>query len=63
MVSATSRGLVPILDVVTSDAAAIALYERMGWNRLGTIAFPLPDGSTVEEFVYSAPAVSAGSSA
>ena len=30
---AVRRGLTPALDVVTSDAAAITLYERAGWHR------------------------------
>jgi len=25
-----------VLDVMTKDVAAIALYERLGWRRIGT---------------------------
>jgi ribosomal protein S18 acetylase RimI-like enzyme len=52
---ARRRGLVPILDVVTRHEAAVALYENAGWTQLGTVDFELPDGTTVEEFVYRAP--------
>ncbi|MFI1441849.1 GNAT family N-acetyltransferase [Streptomyces fructofermentans] len=33
---AERRGLRPVLDVVATDAAAVALYERLGWEPLGT---------------------------
>jgi ribosomal protein S18 acetylase RimI-like enzyme len=52
---ARERGLWPVLDVVTTDEPAIALYERSGWNRLGTIALPMPDGQSIDEHVYAAP--------
>jgi GNAT superfamily N-acetyltransferase len=34
---ARHRGLHPVLDVVASDTAAAALYERLGWTRLATV--------------------------
>lgn len=34
---ARRRGLHPVLDVVASDTAAAALYERLGWERLATV--------------------------
>lgn len=34
---ARGRGLHPVLDVVASDTAAAALYERLGWERLATV--------------------------
>ncbi|MDQ1383764.1 MAG: hypothetical protein QOG65_1143, partial [Actinomycetota bacterium] len=49
------RGLWPVLDVVTTYAPAVALYEREGWKRLGTIDHPMPDGSSIAEHVYAAP--------
>jgi GNAT superfamily N-acetyltransferase len=52
---ACRRDLVPILDVVTVYEPAVALYERAGWARLGSVSFSLPNGLTVEEFVYRAP--------
>jgi GNAT superfamily N-acetyltransferase len=52
---AAGRGLTPALDVVTSYAAAIALYEREGWRRVGTITVAMPDGDPVDEYVYVGP--------
>jgi [ribosomal protein S18]-alanine N-acetyltransferase len=49
---AVRRGLPPALDVVTSYTAAIALYEHEGWRRIGTIRLVLPDGTSVDEYVY-----------
>ncbi|WP_405888476.1 GNAT family N-acetyltransferase [Streptomyces sp. NBC_01136] len=34
---ARRRGLHPVLDVVASDVAAAALYERLGWELLATV--------------------------
>ncbi|MFI1094106.1 GNAT family N-acetyltransferase [Streptomyces sp. NPDC020917] len=34
---AQARGLHPVLDVVASDTAATALYERLGWQLLATV--------------------------
>jgi GNAT superfamily N-acetyltransferase len=34
---ARRRGLCPVLDVVASDTAAAALYERLGWERIATL--------------------------
>ncbi|MFE1773594.1 GNAT family N-acetyltransferase [Streptomyces sp. NPDC059008] len=33
---AAARGLRPVLEVKTTDTAAIALYERLGWVRRAT---------------------------
>jgi GNAT superfamily N-acetyltransferase len=52
------RGLWPVLDVVTTYAPAIALYERCGWTRLGTIAHPMSDGRLIDEHVYASPEAS-----
>lgn len=54
---ARSRGLWPVLDVVTTYTPAVALYERAGWTRLGTIAYPMPDGTSIDEHVYAPSAV------
>ncbi|MET7751293.1 GNAT family N-acetyltransferase [Micromonospora sp. NPDC005367] len=35
--AAQDRGLHPVLDVVASDTAATALYERLGWQLLATV--------------------------
>lgn len=34
---ARARELQPVLDVVASDAPAVALYERLGWQFLATV--------------------------
>lgn len=34
---ARRRLLHPVLDVVASDTAAAALYERLGWERMATV--------------------------
>lgn len=37
MEEARGRGLHPVLDVVASDTAAAALYERLGWELMATV--------------------------
>ncbi|HET9732277.1 MAG TPA: GNAT family N-acetyltransferase [Acidimicrobiales bacterium] len=51
---ARKLGLQPILDVATQYSAAVRLYERSGWRVLGTVKFPMPDNSTVDEYVFAA---------
>ena len=53
--AAVSRRLVPVLDVVTKNTAAMALYESMGWARVGTAVVQFQDGSTLDEVVYIGP--------
>lgn len=48
-------GLRPILDVAVKYTSAIQLYEDEGWERVGSVQFPMPDGQTVEEYVYLGP--------
>jgi GNAT superfamily N-acetyltransferase len=52
---AIRRGLTPALDVVTSYTAAIGLYEHERWRRIGTITLAMPDGTSVDEYVYVGP--------
>ncbi|MFE5492107.1 GNAT family N-acetyltransferase [Streptomyces virginiae] len=52
---ARSRGLHPVLDVVASDTAAAALYERLGWQRLGTVDQRWSPTRTVAVHCYAAP--------
>jgi len=52
---ATARGLWPVLDVTTDAAAAIALYERCGWTRVGTATIVFRGGRTLDEHVYLGP--------
>ncbi|MFF0553114.1 GNAT family N-acetyltransferase [Streptomyces sp. NPDC004311] len=51
---AHDRGLHPVLDVVTSDTAAAALYERLGWQRMATVDQRW-DHRTVTLACYTAP--------
>jgi len=54
---AVARGCVPMLDVVDTPAAtaAISLYERAGWRRIGPTPFRMPDGSDGDELVDRGP--------
>ncbi|WP_436739573.1 GNAT family N-acetyltransferase [Streptomyces sp. BBFR102] len=53
---ARRRGLHPVLDVLTSDASAIALYESLGWTRLATVDQRWGPDQTVTVHCYAAPA-------
>jgi GNAT superfamily N-acetyltransferase len=44
-----------ILDVGTTYTAAVRLYEATGWQRIGTVDFPMPDGHSLPEYVYVSP--------
>jgi GNAT superfamily N-acetyltransferase len=52
---AHARGLWPILDVVTHQRAAIALYDKCGWERAGQVTSLFGGDVAVEEFVYVGP--------
>ncbi|MEU7104389.1 GNAT family N-acetyltransferase [Streptomyces stramineus] len=52
---ARERGLHPVLDVVASDTAAAALYERLGWERLATVEQRWGPDTTVTVRCYAAP--------
>jgi GNAT superfamily N-acetyltransferase len=54
--AAVTRGRRPILDVAAHYADAIRLYHAAGWLPLGKVAFPLPDGTAVDEVVFAGPA-------
>jgi ribosomal protein S18 acetylase RimI-like enzyme len=51
---AQERGLHPVLDVVASDASAIALYERLGWSRLGQFDQAWDSGQKITVHCYAA---------
>ncbi|MET3985411.1 GNAT family N-acetyltransferase [Streptomyces sp. PvR034] len=51
---AHDRGLHPVLDVVASDTAAAALYERMGWELLATVEQRWSPWQTVAVHCYAA---------
>lgn len=60
---ARARSLHPVLDVAASDSAAVALYERLGWNHLSTVVQqwgPTPD-HRVPVRCYAAPGPGPGS--
>jgi GNAT superfamily N-acetyltransferase len=48
-------GLTPVLDVLADGEAAIALYEREGWRRLGETRFRSRSGTEFDEVVFLAP--------
>ena len=43
-----------VLDVMSKDTAAIALYERLGWTRIGDTEHPDGHGHTVTAHCYVA---------
>jgi GNAT superfamily N-acetyltransferase len=52
--AARDLGLHPVLDVVASDTAAAALYERLGWRLLATVEQQWSPGQTVSLRCYAA---------
>lgn len=52
---ARHAGLHPVLDVVSTDTAAMALYERLGWQPMATVQRQWTPGRTVTLHCYSAP--------
>ncbi|MFF3513271.1 GNAT family N-acetyltransferase [Streptomyces sp. NPDC002573] len=52
---ARHRGLHPVLDVVASDTAAVALYERLGWELMATVEQQWGPQRTVDIRCYAAP--------
>ncbi len=54
--AARADGLRLVLDVMTKDTAAIALYERLGWRRIGTTDHDDGHGTTIPAYCYVSPA-------
>ncbi len=52
---AQQRGLHALLEVVDSDSAAAALYERLGWVLIATVEQQWHAGVTVVVRCYAAP--------
>ncbi|WP_399926937.1 GNAT family N-acetyltransferase [Streptomyces kanamyceticus] len=52
---ARTRALHPVLDVVSSDTAAIALYERLGWELLAVVEREWDPGQRVALRCYAGP--------
>jgi ribosomal protein S18 acetylase RimI-like enzyme len=53
--AARHRGLVPVLDVVTRDVAAVALYRASGWQDLGEHTFTMRNGDPLVLRVFVKP--------
>ncbi|MEV4502717.1 GNAT family N-acetyltransferase [Streptomyces klenkii] len=53
---ARENGIRLILDVMTKDAAAMRLYERLGWRRIGEATHHFGDGQSTRAVCYVAPA-------
>ena len=45
-----------VLDVMTKDAAAIRLYERLDWRRIGTTKHDDGHGHAIDAYCYVSPA-------
>lgn len=52
---AASNQLRLVLDVMAKDAAAIALYERLGWTRIGTTEHDDGQGRLIEAGCFVSP--------
>ncbi|MFY4720949.1 GNAT family N-acetyltransferase [Streptomyces sp. LaBMicrA B280] len=50
----------PVLDVLTSDTSAVALYTRLGWTLLDTVDQRWSPTETVTVHCYAAPVVPEG---
>ena len=48
-------GRTPILDVATHFDAAMSLYERSGWRRLGQVSVDISGMEPLDEYVYVGP--------
>jgi ribosomal protein S18 acetylase RimI-like enzyme len=58
--AARERGLHLVLDVLASDEAAVALYDRGGWTRLATVEQWWGPDQRVTVHCYAAPRERAG---
>jgi len=56
---AHSEKLRPVLDVLEADSAAVAFYDQIGWQRIGTIVFRSREGEPLPALVYAGPAAPA----
>ncbi|MFE6049746.1 GNAT family N-acetyltransferase [Kitasatospora sp. NPDC056446] len=52
---ARALGLHPVLDVLATDTAAVALYRRLGWTHLGSGEQRWASGRTVTVHCFAAP--------
>jgi ribosomal protein S18 acetylase RimI-like enzyme len=51
--AAQSQQRTPVIEVVESSNAAIALYRSAGWVELGRATLALPDGRELSELVFA----------
>ncbi|MEU0787497.1 GNAT family N-acetyltransferase [Streptomyces sp. NPDC006173] len=52
---ARGRDLRLVLDVMTKDAAAIHLYERLGWVKIGEATHRFGDGQQIDAICFVSP--------
>ena len=52
---ARAGGRIPILDVWTGLPGAIAMYDGLGWRRLGEVTARFPGAEPIGEIVFAAP--------
>ncbi|GLF96731.1 GNAT family N-acetyltransferase [Streptomyces yaizuensis] len=52
---ARGRDLRLVLDVMAKDAAAIRLYERLGWRRIGEATHSYGSGQSIQAICFVAP--------
>ncbi|MEU9786151.1 GNAT family N-acetyltransferase [Streptomyces phaeochromogenes] len=56
---AEQKGVRLVLDVMAKDMAAIRLYERLGWQKLGPTTHTYGDGDRTDAVCYVSPMASA----
>jgi len=44
-----------VLDVMAKDGAAVRLYERLGWRRIGTTQHDDGHGNAIDAYCYVSP--------
>ncbi|MFI6344978.1 GNAT family N-acetyltransferase [Streptomyces sp. NPDC050560] len=52
---AQERDLRLVLDVMTKDVAAMRLYERLGWQKIGEATHHFGDGQSIPAVCYVSP--------
>lgn len=50
-----AQGLRLVLDVMTKDVAAMRLYERLGWRKIGEAIHHFGDGENIPAVCYVSP--------
>ncbi|MGW4752214.1 GNAT family N-acetyltransferase [Streptomyces chartreusis] len=51
----SEQGIRLVLDVMTKDAAAMRLYERLGWREIGRAPHHYGNGQSIDAVCYVAP--------